>query len=56
MKTMGIYHNDTIKTYPDPNPTAPQQLEAYRLKKITEVEAHLLDEIYVREWPAKNMK
>lgn len=53
---MGIYHNDTIKTYPDSNPTAPQELEAYRLKKITEVEAHLLDEIYVREWPAKNMK
>ena len=56
MKTMGIYHNDTIKTYPDLNPTAPQELEAYRLKNITEIEAYLLDEIYVREWPAKNMK
>ena len=41
---MSIYDNET-KIYPDLNPIAPQEPEAYRLKKITEIEAYLFDEI-----------
>ena len=53
---MSIYDNETSKIYPDLNPTAPQEPQAYRLKKLTEIEAYLLDEIEVRERLAKNMK
>ena len=42
--------------YPDLNPTAPQEPQAYRLKKLTEIEAFFLDEIEVRERIAKKMK
>ena len=52
---MSIYDNET-KIYPDLNPTAPQEPQTYRLKKLTEIEAYLLNEIEVREWNAKNMK
>ena len=52
---MSIYDNKT-KIYPDLNPTAPQQPQTYRLKKLTEIEACLLNEIEVREQTAKNMK
>ena len=31
------------KIYPDLNPTAPEEPQAYRLKKLTELEAYLLD-------------
>ena len=53
---MSIYDNEASKIYPDLNPTAPQEPQAYRLKKLTEIEAYLLDEIEVRERLAKNMK
>ena len=45
---MSIYDNET-KIYPDLNPMAPQELQTYRLKKLTEIEAFFLDEIEVRE-------
>ena len=52
---MSIYGNKT-KIYPDLNPSAPQELQAYCLKKLTETEAFLLDEIAVRERIARKMK
>ena len=52
---MSIYDNET-KIYPDLNPTAPQEPQTYRLKKLTEIEAFFLDEIEVREQIAKKMK
>ena len=44
---MSIYDNET-KIYPDLNPTAPQEPQAYRLKKLTEIEAFILGEIEAR--------
>ena len=41
---MSIYDNET-KIYPDLNPTAPQEPQTYRLKKLTEIEAFFLDEM-----------
>ena len=52
---MSIYDNE-IKMYPDLNPMAPQEPQAYRLQKLTEIEAYLLIEIEVRERIAKKMK
>ena len=52
---MSIYDNET-KIYPDLNPTAPQEPQSYRLKKLTEIETYLLNEIEVRERIAKKMK
>ena len=52
---MSIYDNET-EIYPDLNPTAPQEPQTYRLKKLTEIEAFFLDEIEVRERIAKKMK
>ena len=52
---MSIYDNES-KIYPDSNPTAPQEPQTYRLKKLTEIEAFFLDEIEVREQIAKRMK
>ena len=52
---MNICDNET-KIYPDLNPTAPQEPEAYRINKLTEIEAYLLNEIEVRERIAKKMK
>ena len=49
---MSIYDNE-IKIYPDLNPTAPQEPQAYRLQKLTEIEAYLLNEIEVCERIAK---
>ena len=49
---MSIYDNKT-KIYPDLNPTAPQEPQTYRIKKLTETDANLLDEIEVRERLAK---
>ena len=47
---MSIYDNETTsKFYPDLSPTAPQESQTYYLKKLTEIEAYLLDEIEVRE-------
>ena len=42
---MGIYDNESSKSYPDLKPTVPQERQTYRLKKLTEMEAYLLDEI-----------
>ena len=49
---MSIYDNE-IKIYPDLNPTEAQEPQTYWLKKLTEIEAYLLDEIEVRERIAK---
>ena len=53
---MSICDNETSKIYPDLNPTAPQEPQTYRLKKLTETEVYLHDEIEVRERIAKKMK
>ena len=53
---MSIYDNETSKTYPDLNPTVPQEPQTYRLRKSTETEVYLLDEIEARERTAKKMK
>ena len=54
---MSIYNNETAsKIYPDLNPTAPQEPQTYRLKKLTEIEAYLLNEIELHERLAKKMK
>ena len=54
---MNIYNNETTsKIYPDLNPAVPQEPQTYRLKKFTEIEAYLHDEIEVRERIAKKMK
>ena len=53
---MSIYDNETSKIYPDLNPTAPQELQTYRLKKLTEVEAFFLDEIEAYERLAKKVE
>ena len=52
---MSIYDNET-KIYPDLNPTAPQEPQTYRLKKLTEIEAFFLDEIEERRREAKKKK
>ena len=44
------------KIFSDLNPTAPQEAQTYRLKKLTEIEVFFLDEIEVREQIAKRMK
>ena len=54
---MSIYDNETTsKIYPNLNPAAPQGPQTYRLKKLTEIGAYLLDEIEVCERIAKKMK
>ena len=50
---MSIYDNETSKIYPDLNPAAIQEPQAYRLKKLTEIEMYLLDEIEARRLQAK---
>ena len=52
---MSIYDPET-NIYPNLNPTTPQEPQAYRLKKLTEIEAFFLDEIEVREGTVKKMK
>ena len=52
---MIIYDNDT-KIYPDLNPKAPQESQAYWLQKLTEIETFFLNEIEVREQIAKKIK
>ena len=51
---MSLYDNES-KVYPDLNPSAPQEPQSYRLQKLTEIEAYLLNEIEVREWIGKKM-
>ena len=50
---MSICDNETGKFYPDLNPSAPQEPQACRLQKLTEIETFFLDEIEVREQIAK---
>ena len=51
---MSIYDNETSEIYPDLNPTALlQESQAYRLTKLTEIEAYLFDEIEVRRRQVK---
>ena len=52
---MSIYDNES-KIYPDLNPTTPQEHQAYQLKKLTEIEAYLLDEIEESRRQAKKKK
>ena len=52
---MSLYDNET-KIYPNLNPSAPQKPRSYRLTKLSEIEAYLLNEIDVREGIAKKMK
>ena len=52
---MSIYSNET-KIDPDLNPTAAQELQSYRLNKLSEIEAYFLNEIEVREQIAKKIK
>ena len=54
---MSIYNNETTsKIYPDINRTAPQEPQTHRLKKLTKVEAYLVDEVEVCERIGKKMK
>ena len=51
---MSIRDNETTsKIYPDLKPAAPQEPQTYCLRRLTEIEAYLLDEIEVREQIAK---
>ena len=52
---MTICNNDT-KIYSDLNPTAPQEPQAYRLKKLTKTEAFFFDEIEIHRREAKKKK
>ena len=52
---MSIYDNES-RIYPGLNPTAPQEPQEYQLKKITETEAYLLDEIEEPRRQAKKKK
>ena len=52
---MSVCDNET-KIYPDLNPTAPQELQTYRLNKLSEIEAYFLNEIEVREQIARKME
>ena len=42
-----------LPTYPDLDRTATEEPQAYRSKKLTEIEAHSPDEIEIRERLAK---
>ena len=53
---MSIYDNDTSKIYSGLNPTASQEPQTYGFKKLTEIEAYLLDEIEVCEQLTKKVK
>ena len=53
---MSIHEDNETKIYPDLNPKAPEEPRAYRLQKLTEIEAFFLDEIKDREQIAKKMK
>ena len=52
---MSVYDNEPT-IYLDLNPTAPQEPQTYRLKKLSEIEAYFLNEIEVRGQIAKKMK
>ena len=52
---MSRYNNET-KIYPDLNPSAPQETQACRLKKLTEIDTFFLDEIEFRRRQVKKKK
>ena len=52
---MSVYDNET-KIYPDLSPTASQEPQSYRLKKLSEIEAYFLNETEDREQTAKKRK
>ena len=52
---MSVYDEET-KIYPDLNPSAPQEPQAYRIKKLTEIEAFFLGEIEERRRQVKKKK
>ena len=52
---MSVYEEET-KIYPDLNPSAPQEPQAYRIKKLTEIEAFFLGEIEERRRQVKKKK
>ena len=52
---MSVYDNEPTICL-DLNPTAPQEPQTYRLKKLSEIEAYFLNEIEVRGQIAKKMK
>ena len=52
---MSIYNNET-KIYPELNPAAPQEPQAYRLLKLSEIETYFLDEIDIREQIVKKTR
>ena len=39
---MSIHITITSEIYPDLNPTVPQEPQAYRMKKLTEIHVYLL--------------
>ena len=50
---MSECNNETSKICPDLHPMQHNSHKAYHLKKITEIEAYLLDEIEVHEYLQK---
>ena len=52
---MSIYDNES-KIYLDLNPILPQKPQAYRLNKLSEIEAFIFEEIEALERIAKKMK
>ena len=53
---MSICDNETSKTYPDLNPSVPQEPQTYQLNKLSEAESYFLDEIKVRGQNAKKKR
>ena len=53
---MSIYDTKTSKIYPDLNHMTTQEPQTYHFKKLTEIEAYLLNEVEVRERVAEKMK
>ena len=51
---MSVYDNET-KIYPDLNPTAPEELQTYRLNKLSEIETFFLSQIEKCEQKAKKL-
>ena len=52
---MSIYNNES-KIYPDLDPIAPQEPQAYRLSKLSEIEAFFPEKIEACERIAKKIK
>ena len=46
---MSIYDTERSKIYPHLSFTSPKEPQAHRLKKLTDIEAYLIEEIEARE-------